>query len=217
MTASARQRHFPRSPSCIPPSCGGRGHRAGAGDRWRRRAPPRVACATGRCSSSTWWRSMARGGWSQEHLPQSRGLLLEHPRLQLTVGDGIAWVAAAARRQLRRGDRRRFRPRPARSEGLFNRAFFRALPRRNPQAPAASSPPRARIARGSARCTSNGCGCWREVFRHAIPSRLGAIVPSGWWTLDLRRQRTAPVNRQPDAARAASCRRRAAEIWSPRC
>jgi spermidine synthase len=149
---------------------------------------------------------------SQRHLAAIGGGAWSDPRLQLTVGDGIAWVANA----------------PAASydvvivdgsdpagpaEGLFNRAFFehcrRILRPGGVFATQSESPEAFR------QVHIDTVKLIREVFGHADPMYGWVpMYPSGWWSwtfaaTDGRRYL------QPDPERAAAVVR-GSEIWSPR-
>jgi len=149
---------------------------------------------------------------SQRHLAAIGGGAWSDPRLQLTVGDGIAWVANA----------------PAASydvvivdgsdpagpaEGLFNRAFFehcrRLLRPGGVFATQSESPEAFRdVHIATVRLL-------RQVFGHADPLYGWVpMYPSGWWSwtfaaIDGPRYLSADPARA--AAVAAGC-----QIWSPR-
>jgi spermidine synthase len=149
---------------------------------------------------------------SQRHLAAIGGGAWSDPRLQLTVGDGIAWVANA----------------PAASydvvivdgsdpagpaEGLFNRAFFehcRRLLRPGGVFATQSESPEAfrEVHIATVRLL-------RQVFGHADPLYGWVpMYPSGWWSwtfaaIDGPRYLSADPARA--AAVAAGC-----QIWSPR-
>ncbi|APD47770.1 polyamine aminopropyltransferase [Synechococcus sp. CS-602] len=150
--------------------------------------------------------------WSQEHLPSLGAGCWSDPRLQLTVGDGIAWVAAAADASydvviVDGSD-------PAGpAEGLFNRAFFqhcrRILRPGGVFATQSESPEAFRSVH------LETVRLLREVFRHADPLYGWVpMYPSGWWSWTFAAS-DGPRYRQPDAARAASVAE-GCEIWSPR-
>lgn len=150
--------------------------------------------------------------WSREHLPSLGGGCWDDPRFQLTVGDGIAWAAAAPDASydvviVDGSD-------PAGpAEGLFNRAFFqhcrRILRPGGVFATQSESPEAFRAVH------LEMVQVLRQVFGHADPLYGWVpMYPSGWWSwtfaaTDGRRYL------QPDPARAAAvvdgC-----EIWSPR-
>ncbi|MBE9173097.1 polyamine aminopropyltransferase [Cyanobium sp. LEGE 06143] len=150
--------------------------------------------------------------WSREHLPSLGGGCWDDPRFQLTVGDGIAWAAAAPDASydvviVDGSD-------PAGpAEGLFNRAFFqhcrRILRPGGVFATQSESPEAFRAVH------LEMVQVLRQVFGHADPLYGWVpMYPSGWWSwtfaaIDGRRYL------QPDPARAAAvvdgC-----EIWSPR-
>lgn len=150
--------------------------------------------------------------WSQQHLPGIGGSAWSDPRLQLTVGDGIAWVAAAADASydvviVDGSD-------PAGpAEGLFNRAFFEHCRRilrpggifvTQSESPEAFRQVHIEIVR-----------LLRQVFGHADPLYGWVpMYPSGWWSWTFAAV-DGPRYRQPDAARAASVAE-GCQIWSPR-
>ena len=149
---------------------------------------------------------------SQEHLASIGGTAWSDPRFHLTVGDGIAWVAAAADASydvvLVDGSD------PAGpAEGLFNRAFFEHCRRilrpggvfaTQSESPEAFREVHVAIVR-----------LLREVFDHADPLYGWVpMYPSGWWSWTFAAM-GAPRYRSPDPQRAdaiaADC-----HIWSPR-
>ncbi|MCT0202835.1 polyamine aminopropyltransferase [Synechococcus sp. CS-603] len=150
--------------------------------------------------------------WSQEHLPSLGAGCWSDPRLQLTVGDGIAWVAAAADASydvviVDGSDS------AGPAEGLFNRAFFqhcrRILRPGGVFATQSESPEAFRSVH------LETVRLLREVFRHADPLYGWVpMYPSGWWSWTFAAS-DGPRYRQPDAARAASVAE-GCEIWSPR-
>ena len=149
---------------------------------------------------------------SQEHLASIGGTAWSDPRFHLTVGDGIAWVAAAADASydvvLVDGSD------PAGpAEGLFNRAFFehcrRILRPGGVFATQSESPEAFREVHVAM------VRLLREVFDHADPLYGWVPMdPSGWWSWTFAAM-GAPRYRSPDPQRAdaiaADC-----HIWSPR-
>ncbi len=150
--------------------------------------------------------------WSQQYLPSIGGSAWSDPRCQLTVGDGIAWVRAAAAASydvviVDGSD-------PAGpAEGLFNRAFFedcrRILRPGGVFATQSESPEAFR------QVHLDTVRLLRDVFGYADPLYGWVpMYPSGWWSWTFAatdgRRYLAP---QPEraAAVAAGC-----EIWSPR-
>ena len=149
---------------------------------------------------------------SRRHLPSIGGDAWSDPRLALTIGDGIAWVAAA----------------PAASydvvivdgsdpagpaEGLFNRAFFahcrRILRPGGVFATQSESPEAFRDVHVEM------VRLLREVFGHADPLYGWVpMYPSGWWSWTFAAT-DAPRYRQIDPGRAAAVAD-GCEIWSPR-
>ncbi|MFM7636197.1 MAG: polyamine aminopropyltransferase [Cyanobacteriota bacterium] len=150
--------------------------------------------------------------WSQEHLPSIGGGCWSDPRFRLSVGDGIAWVRAAADASydvviVDGSD-------PAGpAEGLFNRAFFeqcrRILRPGGVFATQSESPEAFRAVH------IDTVQVIRAVFGHADPMYGWVpMYPSGWWSwtfaaVDGARYREPRAERA--AAVAAGC-----EIWSPR-
>ena len=149
---------------------------------------------------------------SQEHLASIGGTAWSDPRFHLTVGDGIAWVAAAADASydvvLIDGSD------PAGpAEGLFNRAFFehcrRILRPGGVFATQSESPEAFREVHVAM------VRLLREVFDYADPLYGWVpMYPSGWWSWTFAAM-GAPRYRSPDPQRAdaiaADC-----HIWSPR-
>jgi spermidine synthase len=150
--------------------------------------------------------------WSQKHLPSIGGDAWSDPRLQLTVGDGIAWVAEAPDASydvviVDGSD-------PAGpAEGLFNRAFFehcrRILRPGGVFATQSESPEAFRQVHIAM------VQLLREVFGHADPLYGWVpMYPSGWWSWTFAAV-DGPRYREPQPPRtsavAAGC-----EIWSPR-
>ncbi|MCX5966540.1 MAG: polyamine aminopropyltransferase [Cyanobacteria bacterium] len=148
----------------------------------------------------------------QQHLPSIGGAAWSDPRLQLTVGDGIAWVAAAAAASydvviVDGSD-------PAGpAEGLFNRSFFEHCRRilrpggifvTQSESPEAFRQVHIDIVR-----------LLRQVFGHADPMYGWVpMYPSGWWSWTF----AATDGRRylaPDPVRAAAVSA-GCEIWSPR-
>ena len=149
---------------------------------------------------------------SQEHLASIGGTAWSDPRFHLTVGDGIAWVAAAADARydvvLVDGSD------PAGpAEGLFNRGFFshckRILKPGGVFATQSESPEAFR------QVHLDTVKLIRELFGHADPLYGWVpMYPSGWWSWTFAAM-GAPRYRSPDPQRAdaiaADC-----HIWSPR-
>ena len=149
---------------------------------------------------------------SRRHLPAIGGAAWEDPRLRLTVGDGIAWVAAAADASydvvLVDGSD------PAGpAEGLFNRAFFthcrRILRPGGVFATQSESPEAFRSVHLAM------VQLLREVFGHADPLYGWVpMYPSGWWSWTFAAV-DGPRYREPQPERAAAVAE-GCEIWSPR-
>jgi spermidine synthase len=149
---------------------------------------------------------------AQRYLPSLGGGCWDDPRFQLTVGDGIAWVSAAAAASydvviVDGSD-------PAGpAEGLFNRAFFqhcRRLLRPGGVFATQSESPEAfrEVHLASVRLL-------REVFGHADPLYGWVpMYPSGWWSWTFAAS-DGPRYREPIAERAAAVAA-GCEIWSPR-
>ena len=149
---------------------------------------------------------------SQQYLPSLGGGAWSDRRMHLSVGDGIAWAAAAADASydvvLVDGSD------PAGpAEGLFNRSFFehcRRILRPGGVFGTQSESPEA------FRCVHlEMIKLLREVFGHADPLYGWVpMYPSGWWSWTFAATDGARY-RQPKperaAAVAASC-----ETWSPR-
>jgi len=150
--------------------------------------------------------------WSQHYLPAIGGSAWSDPRLQLTVGDGIAWVADAPDASydvviVDGSD-------PAGpAEGLFNRAFFEHCRRilrpggvfvTQSESPEAFRQVHLDIVR-----------LLRDVFGHADPLYGWVpMYPSGWWSWTFAAV-DGPRYLQPDPARAAAVAE-GCQIWSPR-
>jgi spermidine synthase len=148
----------------------------------------------------------------QQHLPSIGGSAWSDPRLRLTVGDGIAWVAAAAEASydvviVDGSD-------PAGpAEGLFNRSFFEHCRRilrpggifvTQSESPEAFRQVHIDIVR-----------LLRQVFGHADPMYGWVpMYPSGWWSWTFAAV-DAPRYHRPDPFRAATVSA-GCEIWSPR-
>jgi spermidine synthase len=148
----------------------------------------------------------------QQHLPSIGGSAWSDPRLRLTVGDGIAWVAAAAEASydvviVDGSD-------PAGpAEGLFNRSFFEHCRRilrpggifvTQSESPEAFRQVHIDIVR-----------LLRQVFGHADPMYGWVpMYPSGWWSWTFAAI-DAPRYHRPDPVRAATVSA-GCEIWSPR-
>jgi spermidine synthase len=150
--------------------------------------------------------------WSQKHLPCIGGSAWADPRLQLTVGDGIAWVAEAADASydvviVDGSD-------PAGpAEGLFNRAFFqhcrRILRPGGVFATQSESPEAFRSVH------IDMVRLLRDVFGHADPLYGWVpMYPSGWWSWTFAAT-DGPRYRTPQPERAAAVAD-GCEIWSPR-
>jgi spermidine synthase len=148
----------------------------------------------------------------REHLPSLGGSAWDDPRFQLTIGDGIAWVAAAAAASydvviVDGSD-------PAGpAEGLFNRAFFehcrRILRPGGVFATQSESPEAFREVH------LDTVRLLRQVFGHADPLYGWVpMYPSGWWSW-IFAATDGPRYRSPlperSAAVADGC-----TIWSPR-
>ena len=149
---------------------------------------------------------------SREHLPGIGGSAWNDPRLQLTVGDGIAWAAAADDDSydvvvVDGSD-------PAGpAEGLFNRPFFehcqRILRPGGVFATQSESPEAFR------KVHIETVRLLKDVFGHADPLYGWVpMYPSGWWSwtfaaVEGPHYRNAIPERA--ATIAAGC-----EIWSPR-
>ncbi|MEB3200159.1 MAG: polyamine aminopropyltransferase [Synechococcaceae cyanobacterium] len=150
--------------------------------------------------------------WSQQQLPAIGGGCWSDPRLQLHVGDGIAWVEQAADASydvviVDGSD-------PAGpAEGLFNRAFFPHCRRilrpggvfaTQSESPEAFRPVHLAMVR-----------LLREVFGHADPLYGWVpMYPSGWWSWTFAAC-DGPRYLEPDRERAAAVAD-GCEIWSPR-
>ena len=148
----------------------------------------------------------------QQHLPSIGGSAWSDPRLRLTVGDGIAWVAAAAEASydvviVDGSD-------PAGpAEGLFNRSFFEHCRRilrpggifvTQSESPEAFRQVHIDIVR-----------LLRQVFGHADPMYGWVpMYPSGGWSWTFAAI-DAPRYHRPDPVRAATVSA-GCEIWSPR-
>jgi spermidine synthase len=150
--------------------------------------------------------------WSQKHLPSIGGDAWSDPRLQLTVGDGIAWVAEAPEASydvviVDGSD-------PAGpAEGLFNRAFFehcrRILRPGGVFATQSESPEAFRQVHIAM------VQLLREVFGHADPLYGWVpMYPSGWWSWTFAAV-DGPRYREPQPQRASAVAA-GCEIWSPR-
>jgi spermidine synthase len=150
--------------------------------------------------------------WSQKHLPSIGGDAWSDPRLQLTVGDGIAWVAEAPDASydvviVDGSD-------PAGpAEGLFNRAFFehcrRILRPGGVFATQSESPEAFRQVHIAM------VQLLREVFGHADPLYGWVpMYPSGWWSWTFAAV-DGPRYREPQPPRASAVAA-GCEIWSPR-
>jgi len=150
--------------------------------------------------------------WSKQHLPSLGGGCWTDPRFQLSVGDGIAWAAAAADASYNVVIVDGSDP-AGPAEGLFNRAFFencrRILKPGGVFATQSESPEAFR------QVHIDTVKLLREVFGFADPMYGWVpMYPSGWWSwtfaaTDGARYRQVQADRA--AAIAAGC-----EIWSPR-
>ena len=150
--------------------------------------------------------------WSKQHLPSLGGGCWTDPRFQLSVGDGIAWAAAAADASYNVVIVDGSDP-AGPAEGLFNRAFFencrRILKPGGVFATQSESPEAFR------QVHIDTVKLLREVFGYAAPMYGWVpMYPSGWWSwtfaaTDGARYRQVQADRA--AAIAAGC-----EIWSPR-
>ncbi len=148
----------------------------------------------------------------RQHLPGLGGGAWSDPRFRLTIGDGIAWVAAAATASydvviVDGSD-------PAGpAEGLFNRAFFehcRRLLRPGGVFATQSESPEAFRAVHVATVR-----LLREVFGHADPLYGWVpMYPSGWWSWTFAAN-DGPRYRRALPERAASVAE-GCSIWSPR-
>jgi len=156
-----------------------RGHRAGAGDRWRRRAARRGALRHPGVQQLTWWNRWPGGGWSQALCPfgAAAGAI---PVSAAPRGDGIAGSPAAA---------------DASSSGLVivdgstaarpracSTAPFFQHGRRILMRPAVVFATQAGSPRPSARCTFETVRPAGAKCSASLPLRLGAMYPSGWWS-----------------------------------
>jgi len=148
----------------------------------------------------------------REHLPVLGGTAWSDPRLHLTIGDGIAWVAAAATASydvviVDGSD-------PAGpAEGLFNRAFYehcrRLLRPGGIFATQSESPEAFRSVH------LDTVRLLRQVFGHADPLYGWVpMYPSGWWSWTFAAC-DGPRFRHPDRERAAAVAP-GCQIWSPR-
>lgn len=149
---------------------------------------------------------------SQEHLPSLGGSAWSDPRLQLEIGDGIAWVANAADSSydviLVDGSD------PAGpAEGLFNQAFFEHC--RRILKPGGIFATQSESPEAFQQVHIDMVRLIRKVFGYADPLYGWVpMYPSGWWSwtfaaTDSNRFR----NPKPERVKAIapSC-----EIWSPR-
>ncbi|MCT0229357.1 polyamine aminopropyltransferase [Synechococcus sp. CS-1324] len=148
----------------------------------------------------------------REHLPSLGGSAWSDPRFHLTIGDGIAWVAAAATASydvvfVDGSD-------PAGpATGLFNRVFFehcrRLLRPGGVFATQSESPEAFRSVH------LETVRLLRQVFGHADPLYGWVpMYPSGWWSWTFAAT-DGPRYRHPDPERAAAVAP-ACQIWSPR-
>jgi spermidine synthase len=148
----------------------------------------------------------------REHLPSLGATAWSDPRFQLTIGDGIAWVAAAADASydvviVDGSD-------PAGpAEGLFNEAFFRHC--RRLLRPGGVFATQSESPEAFRAVHIDSVRMLRQVFGHADPLYGWVpMYPSGWWSwifaaVDGPRYLTPQLERAE--AVAAGC-----EIWSPR-
>ena len=150
--------------------------------------------------------------WSQKHLPSIGGDAWSDPRLQLTVGDGIAWVAEAADASydvviVDGSD-------PAGpAEGLFNRAFFQHC--RRILRPGGVFATQSESPEAFRNVHIDMVKLLREVFGHADPLYGWVpMYPSGWWSWTFAAT-DDPRYRTPQPERAAAVAD-GCEIWSPR-
>ena len=149
---------------------------------------------------------------SQEHLSSIGGGCWSDPRFHLTVGDGIAWAAAAEDASydvvLVDGS-----DPTGPAEGLFNRAFFsnccRILKPGGVFATQSESPEAFR------QVHIDMVKLIRELFGHADPLYGWVpMYPSGWWSWTFA-AKDAPRYLTPQSQRAAVVAAGCA-IWSPR-
>jgi spermidine synthase len=150
--------------------------------------------------------------WSQTHLPAIGGEAWSDPRLRLSIGDGIAWVAQAADASydvviVDGSD-------PAGpAEGLFNRAFFEQCRRilrpggvfaTQSESPESFESVHLALVR-----------LLRDVFGHADPLYGWVpMYPSGWWSWTFAAV-DGPRYQEPVAQRVESVAP-GCQIWSPR-
>jgi len=150
--------------------------------------------------------------WSQQYLPSIGGSAWSDPRLQLTVGDGIAWVgeAEAASYDVVIVDGSD----PAGpAEGLFNRAFFEQC--RRILRPGGVFATQSESPEAFRQVHIDTVKLIREVFGHADPLYGWVpMYPSGWWSWTFAAV-DGPRYRDPQEARAAGVAP-GCEIWSPR-
>ena len=149
---------------------------------------------------------------SQEHLSSIGGGCWSDPRFHLTVGDGIAWAAAAADTSYDVVIVDGSDP-TGPAEGLFNRAFFRnccrILKPGGVFATQSESPEAFR------QVHIDMVKLIRELFGHADPLYGWVpMYPSGWWSWTFAAKdapRYLTVQNERAAAVAEGC-----AIWSPR-
>ena len=149
---------------------------------------------------------------SQEHLSSIGGGCWSDPRFHLTVGDGIAWAAAAADGSYDVVIVDGSDP-TGPAEGLFNRAFFRnccrILKPGGVFATQSESPEAFR------QVHIDMVKLIRELFGHADPLYGWVpMYPSGWWSWTFA-AKDAPRYLTPQSQRAAVVAAGCA-IWSPR-
>jgi spermidine synthase len=149
---------------------------------------------------------------SQRHLSSIGGAAWSDPRLRLTVGDGIAWVAGADDASydvviVDGSD-------PAGpAEGLFNRAFFRHC--RRLLRPGGVFATQSESPEAFRRVHVDTVRLLREVFGHADPLYGWVpMYPSGWWSWTFAAS-DGPRYREPHPERAAAVAE-GCQIWSPR-
>ena len=149
---------------------------------------------------------------SREHLPGIGGSAWTDSRLQLTVGDGIAWAAAAADNSydvvLVDGSD------PAGpAEGLFNRSFFEHC--RRILLPGGIFATQSESPEAFQEVHLAMVKLLKDVFDHADPLYGWVpMYPSGWWSWTFAAM-GQPRYFQPNTNRAAAIAD-GCHIWSPR-
>jgi spermidine synthase len=149
---------------------------------------------------------------SREYLPGIGGSAWTDPRLRLTVGDGIAWAAAAADNSydvvLVDGSD------PAGpAEGLFNRSFFEHC--RRILRPGGIFATQSESPEAFQEVHLAMVKLLKDVFDHADPLYGWVpMYPSGWWSWTFAAM-DQPRYRQPNTNRAAAIAD-GCHIWSPR-